>query len=355
MVKNNIDISVIIATFNSSKTLPLVLDALTSQTFPKNKLEVLLVDGGSTDTTLRIAKKYNCRIINNPRTEPVYAKFLGYKSAKGTYAIYLDHDEILENRKSLEIKYSIFTQNKDVKAVIGSGYKSPSKISFINYYINEFGDPFSFFIYNLTKDARFFIEEMKKKYKIVKETDSSIIVDFSDVKILPIIELCAASGMTDIEYMKKEFPKTLTNPEFIPHFFYLLLKKKPKLGVSKNDNLVHYSSDTFSKYLNKIRWRIKNNIYHKKSMGASGFSGRVLYQPVLNRYKQYLFIPYTYSLILPFIDSLILVITRRQLLYFIHLPLCIFTANLILYHRMQKSLGHNERLKSYDETTEIKV
>jgi len=159
-------ISIIIATFNSGKLLPLVFDALKKQTYPREKMEILVLDGGSSDNTLELAQKFGCIIINNPRTEPVYAKYLGYIYATGKYITYLDHDEVLENPNSLKLKVSILQKNTMVKVVIGSGYKNPVSINSINYYINEFGEPFSFFIYRFSKADSFFIPKMRKKYVI---------------------------------------------------------------------------------------------------------------------------------------------------------------------------------------------
>jgi len=156
--------------------------------------------------------------------------------------------------------------------------------------------------------------------------------------------------MLDIKNFKKEFPQTLDKFELIPHFFYLLMSKYPFLAITKNDFLIHYSADTLKKYLNKIRCRLKNNIYHKINMGASGFSGRDKFQPRLFRLKKYLFIPYAFSIILPFVDAFYLAFTRRKIAYFLHVPLTIFTASLILFHLLLKMFGYSPQFRSYDES-----
>lgn len=342
-------VSIIIATFNSEKSLPKVLESLDRQTFPKVQRETIIIDGGSEDRTLSIAQKYHCKIINNPKTEPVYAKYLGYLEARGQYLVYLDHDEVIEEKSSLEKKYRIFKNNNDIKAVIGSGYKSPEGYPKINDYINEFGDPFSFFIYRLSKDSRFFISQTRRRYSSIWEDNESLVFDFSQVSILPIIELCAAGSMIDSYFMKKRFPKTLKEPKLIPHFFYLLLQES-LIAIAKQDALIHYSSDTLQKYLNKIRWRVKNNIYHVSQLGESGFTGRERFQPKIIRLRKYFFLLYACTFIFLFYDACYLCITRKSIYYFIHVPLTLFTAWIIIYHYIRKSLGYQEHLKSYDET-----
>ena len=347
-------ISIIIATFNSEKTLPMALASIKKQIFPQEKLEVLVLDGGSTDKTLMIASRFNCRIIENPRTEPIYGKFLGYLSARGRHVMYLDSDEELENRESLEKKMNVFSFDKKIKVVIGSGYKSPRNYPFINHYINEFGDPFTFFTYNLSKDTRFFIKTMKKRYPVAYENRDFVSFNFAGINNLPLIELAAGGSMFDTRFLKINFPKTLEKFELLPHYFYLICKKAPYLAMIKNDALVHYSADTIKKYLIKILWRIKNNIYHVKTMGQSGFLGREKYQPAPFRIKKFLFLPYSYSIVLPLADCLYLSFSRKDFRYFAHFPLCLYTATQILFHFLLKTVGFKPELRSYDESKVVK-
>lgn len=346
-------VSIIIATFNSEKLLPKVLEAIKKQTYPKDKIEISIIDGGSKDKTLKIAKQFGCKILNNPRTEPVYGKFLGYIAAKGRYIMYLDHDEIMENVDSISIKIRALKISSKIKAVTGTGYKSPKGYPFINSYINEFGDPFSFFIYRLSKDATFFSQAMREKYPVFLDNKFFTIFNLSKIKTLPIIELVAAASIFDGDFLKKKFPETLKRPELLPHYFYLLYSKYPYIAVTKNDALIHYSADSLKKYLNKIKWRVKNNIYHVSDMGESGFSGRNKFQPFLVRLKKYFFIPYAYSLILPLLDSINLMISRKNPLYLLHLPLTVYTATLIVYHYFLKMSGNKPILRSYDDSKAV--
>ncbi len=346
-------VTVIIATFNSEKTLPLVLEAIKKQTYRKDKIEILLVDGGSQDKTLSIGKEFGCRIINNLRTEPVYGKFLGYRRARGKYVMYLDHDEVIKNPRSIVLKVQVLESNPNVKAIAGGNYKSPKGYPFINEYINEFGDPFSFFIYRLSKSSDFFLPTMKERYPLIFETKDFCIFDLSKTSTLPIIELAAGGSMFDADFLKKKFPETTRRYKLLPHYFYLIHSQYPYAAVIKSDPLIHYSADTLQKYFNKVLWRVKNNIYFVSDMGESGFTGREKFQPSLHRVKKYLFIPYAYSLIFPLLDAFNLALTRKNFFYFLHVPLTIFTASLILYHSFLKLLGNRPELTNYDQSRVI--
>ena len=348
------DITIIIATFNSAKLLGRVLDAVKAQDFPQKSIEILIVDGGSVDETISLVSSYGCVVLNNPETEPVNAKFLGLKNGKGRYLVFLDSDEVMQDKGSLRRKREIFEQNSQVHAVIGSGYINPDPKNIINEYLNEFGDPFSFFMYRLSKGFGYFIETLRKRYKIVQENNSSLIVDFSIISRLPIIELIAGGSMIDKEYFLKEFPEVLHDKTLIGHLFYHLIERAPRIGVTKADPLVHYSSDNIKKYLAKIRWRVKNNVHFSSGTGAAGFTGRQQFDSLVNKYRKYLFPFYAFSIILPLIDAIHLSISKKQPRYLIHVPLTLYTATHIFFQYSLKMLGYHPQQRSYDESKVIK-
>jgi glycosyltransferase involved in cell wall biosynthesis len=350
-----IEISILIATFNSQRTLAKVLLSINRQTLKKGKYEIIIVDGGSKDNTLKIAKKYKCRVIKNPMTEPMNAKYIGFHSAKGKYLLSLDHDEVLQNKKSLENRLDIFKRDKRVKAIHSSGYITPIGSSSINFYVNEYGDPFSFFIYRLTKDYRFFLKTMKKRYKTAYEDDNYILFSTTVEKNrAPLMELGAGGAMIDIGYVKKNFKKLLPIKElFFPHLHLHLLKINPYIAITKNDPLYHYSAESFGKYLKKLQWRVRNNIYFGNTSGAAGFLKREEFEGKNFEINKFLFIPYSLTLIPALLDSLFLVITRKNLVYLVHLPLSVITSFLIIYHYARKAFGYNPILTSYDGSRKI--
>jgi glycosyltransferase involved in cell wall biosynthesis len=359
-IKNKIDfmnkpkISIVIATFNSQRTLEKVLKGIRSQTMSKKDYEVLVVDGGSKDKTLGIAKKYECRIIRNPMTDALNAKYIGFKESKGRYVIGLDHDEVIKNKKSLETRLKIFKSDERVKAIHSSGYITPKNSNQINQYINEFGDPFSFFIYRLTKDYRFFINVLKNRYAVVFEDDNYILLKVDPDKRAPLMELFAGGGMVDRTYVLKNFKRLSKIKEvFLPHLHLHMLSINPFIAVMKKDPLYHYSAENLQKYLKKLEWRVKNNIYFEETSGSAGFKKREIIERKGMSKAKYAFIPYSVTLILPLVDAVWLSISRRNLFYLIHLPLCIITSLYIIYHLARRKLGHTPMLTSYDGSTKI--
>lgn len=342
-------ISIVIATYNSSKILPRVLAAIRNQKIDQKTVEILVVDGGSTDRTRAIAEKFSCKVINNPHVEPLYAKYLGFLHSKGKYLLYIDHDEVLKNPDSLLTRLSVFRENKRVHALTGSGYYSPPGYQIINSYINEFGDPFSFFIYRLSKHADFFIHSMKHRYRTVKDTGQYTIFEIPMNMPNPIIELVAGGGMVDKQYVIRHFPEVSRSQYLLPHLFHVLRKKSPYIALVKQDPIIHYSSDTLNSYIRKLIWRIKNNIFFTSTTGSSGYSGRDL-NDLSSTIKKFLFIPYAASLVCPIVDAVYLSITRKNLAYCMHVPLTIMTVALIGYFYVLKIAGIKPILKNYDGT-----
>ncbi len=330
-------ISVVIATYNSENTLSATLDSLKKQTYPGNKIEILIVDGGSTDATLRIASQYKTRIIPNPKTELIYAKYLGFYQAKGKYVIFLDSDEILDNKKSIQIKVNCINKNPYVRAVMLGGYKTLQTSNPINNYINEFGDPFSFFVYRESKGDRYLISEFSRRFskRVLYQDKDCVIIDFQYVHPLPLIELWAGGSMIDVEYAREAFPQIRKNPGLLAHLFYLLNDQGTLLALSKNDFTCHNSVPNLQKYLSKLASRVKNNVFNT-DMGRGGFGGRNDYQNSLYRFKKYGFILYALLFIWPVYDGMYLTITRRKLVYLLHPVLTWYTMWLIGYYSLIK-------------------
>ena len=88
-------ISIIIPILNEEKYIAKCLDSIIDSDFDKEKMEVLLIDGGSSDKTIEIIKKYQkkypfFKLLHNPKKIVPVAMNIGIKNAKGEYIIRLD-------------------------------------------------------------------------------------------------------------------------------------------------------------------------------------------------------------------------------------------------------------------------
>lgn len=339
-------VSVVIATLNSQKTLSDVLKSIKKQSYSQNKIEILVIDGGSADKTIDIAKRFKCRILKNSKVDQVYAKHLGWLNSKGKYIVFLDSDEKLEDENSIRNKVLLALENKEVKVVISSGYDNRHNKVELNNYVNEFGDPFSFFMYRISKDESLFINELKKRGKSISENNKAVIFDFSSQDTPPFIELTSMGVLIDRDYVRLNFTEVLKDIPAHTHLFYLLNSKECLFAVMKHDPIIHRPVYSLPSYLKKIDSRIKNNIYGT-SMGYAGFIGREKYQLSWYGIKKFLFILYNLLVFPVLADCLLLLIKRRKPIYLMHMILSFYTLFSIMYYYLLKMLRIKVKLVGY--------
>ena len=76
-------VSVVIPVYNEEKYLTFCLESLTSQTY--KPLEIILVDDGSSDESIEIAKKYDISILRQKHLGAGSARNAGAKKSKRKY------------------------------------------------------------------------------------------------------------------------------------------------------------------------------------------------------------------------------------------------------------------------------
>lgn len=89
-------VSVIIPTRNSAKTLSACLQSLQDIDYPADRMEVIIVDGGSTDGTIGIAKNFGSIILSEEGHGPTMARIVGLRKARGEIIAFTDGDVIVE-------------------------------------------------------------------------------------------------------------------------------------------------------------------------------------------------------------------------------------------------------------------
>ena len=92
-------ISIVIPTYNSERTLAQCLESIVGQDYPREKIEIIIADGGSKDKTLEIAEKFKVdKILHNPLRTGEAGKAVGLEAAKNEIMLFQDSDNILDRR-----------------------------------------------------------------------------------------------------------------------------------------------------------------------------------------------------------------------------------------------------------------
>lgn len=87
-------VSVVITTKNEEKNIEACLRSIKEQTYPADKIEILVIDNNSTDNTKKIAKKYTNLVFDKGPERSAQRNF-GVERSSGEYFLYLDADMIL--------------------------------------------------------------------------------------------------------------------------------------------------------------------------------------------------------------------------------------------------------------------
>ena len=96
-------VSVLIPTLNAERTLDACLKSIRVQKYPRERLQIIIADGGSTDTTLAIARKHGVdKIVPNPLKTGEAGKAEAAKAADGDVFALIDSDNILPSPDWLE-------------------------------------------------------------------------------------------------------------------------------------------------------------------------------------------------------------------------------------------------------------
>ena len=247
-------LSIILPTYNNEKTLYECLEALDKQDYSKKEYEILLIDGGSTDSTLEIAKKFNVRILKNPDRVEDAARIFALRIARGEIIALIDADNIvvgkdwirkmLEPFKDKEIFYAdtlyFACRSKDpmkvrYQALIGGDDPLATYLGFYSrwcYFKNNWTDfPYTY--------------EKKKGHIKVKITDSNLIPTIGSNGFLIRKNL-----------LRKFIKKTFTHPDYILE----MVKKGYNCFAKVDTGIVHNQPTFFKSKIRRIQRRLSGEI-----------------------------------------------------------------------------------------------
>lgn len=111
-------ISIIIPSYNQQEFLPDAIESALNQTSP---CEVIVVDDGSTDNSLEIARKYPVKVISQVNKGLSSARNTGIMNATGRYILPLDADDILLDNCAERVLEKIVEVDPDI---IGLSFKT---------------------------------------------------------------------------------------------------------------------------------------------------------------------------------------------------------------------------------------
>lgn len=116
--KKKLSVSVVIPSFNAEQQLPNTISALLSQTRIPD--EILIVDDGSTDSSVRVAESFGLpvRVITQANSGAAAARYKGVIEATGDFIVFNDAGDISLPRR-IELLLAAIINNPDCVASLG--------------------------------------------------------------------------------------------------------------------------------------------------------------------------------------------------------------------------------------------
>jgi cellulose synthase/poly-beta-1,6-N-acetylglucosamine synthase-like glycosyltransferase len=111
-------LSVVISSLNSAETIGCTLHSLLSNDFPRDDYEIIVVDGGSTDNTVDVCRRFLVKPLFCQKKGWASALNLGISNAKGDIICITDSDVIVPNDWLRKI-WEFFKSHPDIEGVGG--------------------------------------------------------------------------------------------------------------------------------------------------------------------------------------------------------------------------------------------
>jgi glycosyltransferase involved in cell wall biosynthesis len=231
-------VSIIVVVLNMESTIYRCLSSLTSLSYPKERYEIVVVDGGSTDQTLTICREFGLRCVVEKKRGRGLARNLGIKSSKGEIVAFVDAD-CTACRDWLSVHVASY-RDSTIGAVTGA---------VVNPYLSSSTKPAILMHYENFAE---FDESLKRRYTYHAPTCNTSFrrsvlesVGFFDEKLDAYEDFVLSKRITNAGYRILFEPNARVMhfgiiPKMTTHSY---LTRERKLGAA------HFRAQTFNKFI----------------------------------------------------------------------------------------------------------
>lgn len=283
MEKFEYKVSIIVPVYNVEKYVRDCLNSLVNQTMPKSDMEVLIINDGSTDSSLEICQEYERMFpffkVYSKENEGLSAtRNYGIRRAKGKYLMYIDSDDMFapDTVKAVTDFFDTVYDEVDVVCYKDQPYKYGEKmpLHFRYNYLKKSGvydlnkHPYilqtrvSVAVKNLFEDNILFSEKEKVGHE-------DLIYNNENVKNKMKIGYCDNG-----EYMyNKSNDSSIMHTTFVPMFLFNgCLNYYEDLFNQYSDEVPKYYQ---AMYFHDLSWKIKENIMMPYHLQGADFDSAV--------------------------------------------------------------------------------
>ncbi|MFH1896341.1 MAG: glycosyltransferase [bacterium] len=268
-------VSIVTPTLNSAQMLEQCLKSIREQEYPREKIEIIIADGGSTDGTLEIAKKFTNKIFTNKLKTGEAGKALGYKKATGDLIALIDSDNILPSKNWLKIMIKPLLANKNLIGSEPWEYTWRAEDGFITRWsaLTGVNDPLVLFLGNY--DRMNFITQRWTGLQIKTRDKGSYLEVLFTKEGLPTI---GANGTI----LRKKFLDQMKIKDYLfdVDLIAKAVEEKGAVNFAKvKVGIVHlYCGTKISSFVKKQKRRVTDFLFYEQKGSVRAYPWRQKYQ-----------------------------------------------------------------------------
>lgn len=315
-------VSFVTCTFNSGKILKECLTSINNLDYPKKLIEVIIVDGGSSDNTLAIAKTFPfCKILSVLTNGPESATAIGYLEAKNDYIVNFPSDNVIPSKKWLRQMIEPLNNESDIVGVETLHYTYVKNDKILNRYFSLFGvnDPLAYYLNK--RDRATYFEKGWHLTTPAIDKGNYYITSFTP-------ENMPTLGANGFIIRKKFAKKIAADPQRFFHIdtcMDLVRNGYNKFAFAKND-IWHKTGEEFFNFIKK-RKRYATSLYFQQQATRRYH----LFDPKNDKIKLCLFIIFSLTFIEPTLQSIRGYFKIRDSAWFMHPIVCFSITVIYIY------------------------
>lgn len=307
-------LSVVVPTFQAAHILKRCLKAVRAQTYPQDKIEIIVVDGGSTDETLAIAERYGSRIIRSRQRDQEHNRMLGVFEARHEILVFLDADNILTRENWLADLTQPFLEDAAIVATQPWRYAYEPSLDTLNRYFALIGanDPVAGY-YLDKRDRLNYIEDGWQLAGEATDCGPYLRIEFQADRVPPL----GANGyLVRREILVDHADCTPETAHHIDLNYDLIKKGYNTYGIVKTD-ILHLSNPSIRQFfIKKIQFAQRHHLHRQTPRRCP------VYDQQKDKLKILRFIAETVTFVFPVVFSMRGYMKLRDMAWFFHPVAC---------------------------------
>ncbi len=310
-------VSCVIATYNSADSIMECLESVFSQDYSKERLEVIIVDGGSLDNTLAILKRFKVKLYKVPpeKQEAEYNKGTGAPHAKNELVLFIDADNVLPHKMWLRKMVQPMVEDENIIGSETLRFHYDKKDLILDRYFALLGgvDPVPYYLGKNSKLSWAF-----EKYNLLGEAKD--MGEYFRVKLsgkrIPVI------GANGFILRRKLLKYIKPGPENFFHtdINYDLIQKGFNIYAFVKDSIIHLKrtkASNFIKFLIRRKYIMETQYFEKIK-----YRRHAVFVPETDTIYLIKYIIYASTFIKPTYDAIRGYLKVRDIAWFIHPIIC---------------------------------